>query len=1220
MGADVGDDGGWRGRAQIVDLCGGDMDAAMLPEALLQPCSDLMDEIMEQQQQRLRRRGGGGGGGGGGYGGPEVARHVFCVTVIGREASGDTVAVRVLGFKPSFYVGLKGRRTLADVPFLAGAFLAEVRDRLPVFMRGEVMAARVCSRTPLYGYCGDQVFDVLRVEFDSVRAMRVAARRLGDRPQFRTGGREFEAVRYESRLDPMLRLFHTLDLQTCGWFELRPGCRRHAEGFATCTRCLTVDYRDLVPVESYSLAPLRLMAWDIECSSVSGMFPTPVKDYSQIASSLIALCGEARALGLSMPELAAFVVLTVMRCLRLEAGGAAAELGGRCPAALRFKVPHADPKERTDPAAVQRAVAAVAEDVRNLALGSVVVGKRRRAGGVGSGFEKEAPPDASSGDAHGAIVGILNATLPALEGDPVIQIGATINFLGQAECHSRWICTLGSCDDVEGAVVVRCETERELLLAFLAYLRVADPDLLLGYNTFGFDWTYVCGRLRELGVLGEFLRGLGRLSGVLAAETEIRASSSAMGDNILRYVSIPGVVNVDLMRVIMRSHQLSSYSLNAVSEHFINDRKDDLSPAEINSRQLGGPADRAVIARYCLKDCELVNRLAEDLRVVVNGMGLANMTFVPLPFIYIRGQGIKIYSRVARECQARRNVIVDHDDADEDADAAEEDSYEGATVQPPVAGMHENVMCVDFASLYPSLMIALALCMSTLHDPEMLPWVPDADWAPLTDPDNEVNTVQFDVIQGRGAKRRRLREERCDFVVRKPREGDPSPWRGMLPEFLKTMLEERAKTRAKAKHRRALLRDGREVVGVSRKGGAFETLDGEAVAAEEVVSASDVYDVFQKSVLEGQQLALKVIANSTYGLLGASTSQVRCKRVAACVTAAGRQVIGRARAFFEREGWSVVYGDTDSLFVSRPAVRPETGEVLHGAEALRLAIDWVKRTAADFNATLPPPLNLEYEKGYKEFIVVMKKMYAGTLVVDADDEPKLSYKGLQVTRRDSTPFVQGVQRGVLDSLLKRKDVAEAVRGVRDAVVELAEGRVPMQQLITSRRLGDREGYKVPENIPALMLAERMRAREPGSEPRPGDRVPFVFVRTDDPAAKVGQRIEHPDYVEPLNLKLDYTYYIERQLMNPVLLLLGAVVERVPGYALAPDHMASLAARVRKALEPNGYPADLLDGLVLDKVNAERHKVAKRLVFDPLLARARNHRDKQRDMLSYFSFS
>ena len=215
---------------------------------------------------------------------------------------------------------------------------------------------------------------------------------------------------------------------------------------------------------------------------------------------------------------------------------------------------------------------------------------------------------------------------------------------------------------------------------------------------------------------------------------------------------------------------------------------------EINSRQLGGPADRAVIARYCLKDCELVNRLAEDLRVVVNGMGLANMTFVPLPFIYIRGQGIKIYSRVARECQARRNVIVDHDDADEDADAAEEDSYEGATVQPPVAGMHENVMCVDFASLYPSLMIALALCMSTLHDPEMLPWVPDADWAPLTDPDNEVNTVQFDVIQGRGAKRRRLREERCDFVVRKPREGDPSPWRGMLPEFLKTMLEERAKT------------------------------------------------------------------------------------------------------------------------------------------------------------------------------------------------------------------------------------------------------------------------------------------------------------------------------------------------------------------------------------------------------------------------------------------
>jgi DNA polymerase delta subunit 1 len=813
-------------------------------------------------------------------------------------------------------------------------------------------------------------------------------------------------------------------------------------------------------------------------------------------------------------------------------------------------------------------------------------------------------------DVHSAILEILNATLPALQGDPVIQIGVTCNRLGHAECTSRWICVLGTCDGVEDATVVSCATERELLLAFRDHLAALDPDLLMGYNVFGFDWSYVCGRLRELGVTEQFMRGLGRLPSRPGVETESRASSSAMGDNILRHVVMPGVPNMDLMRLIMRSHQLSSYSLDAVSRHFINDQKDDLKPAEINERQRGGPADRAVIARYCLKDCLLVNKLAEMLRVVVNSMGLANMTFVPLGFIFLRGQGIKIYSRVAEECLRRGYVIEDHERVDEDAEAPAEDepSYQGATVQVPIVGKHKHVITLDFSSLYPSLMIAHALCMSNLLDPDLLPWRAPEGWAPLEDPENEVNTVEFDVLSGTGAKRKVLRRERCEFVVKRARADEPQPWRGVLPEFLKMMLEERANTRAKAKHRRAVLRDGREVVGTGRAGGAFRALDGEEVAASEVVSVADEYDEFQKSVLDGLQLALKVIANSTYGLLGADTSQIRCKRVAACVTAAGRQIIAKARTFFEERGWVVVYGDTDSLMIKR-------GE----AEGVLLdaAISWAVREGEEFNDTLPPPLRLEYEKANVDFLVVMKKMYAGRVVVEATDVPKMSYKGLQVTRRDSTPFVQGVQRGVLACLLERDDVAGAVDEVRAAVEELAAGRVPMEKLITSRRLGDREGYKEPENVPALMLAERMRAREPGSEPRPGDRVPFVFVCTDDPSAKVGQRIEHPEYVERFKHKLDYTYYIERQLMNPVLLLLGAVVERVPGFSLPPDHMQALAARVRAALEPEGYPDDLLEGLVLEKVNKERHKVAKGLIFDPLLARARNSRDRQSDLMSYF---
>ena len=81
----------------------------------------------------------------------------------------------------------------------------------------------------------------------------------------------------------------------------------------------------------------------------------------------------------------------------------------------------------------------------------------------------------------------------------------------------------------------------------------------------------------------------------------------------------------------------------------------------------------------------------------------------------------------------------------------------------------------------------------------------------------------------------------------------------------------------------------------------------------------DTYNEFQKAVLDGLQLAYKVTANSLYGFVGAPTSQLFMKELAASTTATGRNLIMSAKKFAEEEyNCEVVYGDTDSIFIKLP--------------------------------------------------------------------------------------------------------------------------------------------------------------------------------------------------------------------------------------------------------------------------------------------------------------
>jgi DNA polymerase delta subunit 1 len=295
------------------------------------------------------------------------------------------------------------------------------------------------------------------------------------------------------------------------------------------------------------------------------------------------------------------------------------------------------------------------------------------------------------------------------------------------------------------------------------------------------------------------------------------------------------------------------------------------------------------------------------------------------------------------------------------------------------------------------------------------------------------------------------------------------------------------------------------------------------------------YDEAQRSVYNGLQLAYKVVANSVYGQTGSRTSPIRILPVAACTTAAGRKALGIARRVVESEfGADVVYGDTDSIFVKFP-----TKDL---AKSIELGIEAGKRITNQCRR----PYKIAYEKTFYPFILFCRKRYVGMMYEeDANAKPKKKSMGIVLKRRDNAPIVKDVFGGALDVLLQEKNVRKAQAFVNEILLRVLENKVPLEKFIVSKSL--RDDYKNPDQIAHRVLADRMARRDPGTAPKVGDRVQYVYVAENKTASKQGDRIEEVGYVRKNGLTPDTQFYITNQIQNPVAQLFALCIEGLEGY-------------------------------------------------------------------------
>ena len=536
---------------------------------------------------------------------------------------------------------------------------------------------------------------------------------------------------------------------------------------------------------------------------------------------------------------------------------------------------------------------------------------------------------------------------PEANQDPVIQIANIVTRYGESKPFVRNVFCLDQTSTIVNTQVYEFDREEQMLQKWRDFLEEVDPDLIIGYNICNFDFPYLLDRAKHLKV-SDFDHWT-RLKSVRSAAKDTNISSKQMGNRDTKATNTNGRLQLDLLQLVQRDHQLRSYTLNSVSAQFLGEQKEDVHHTMITELFNGTPETRRRLAVYCLKDAYLPQRLLDKLSCLENYTEMARVTGVPFNYLLARGQQVKFISQIFRKALEQKLVIPNLR-----SEGNSDEQYEGATVIEPTRGYYDvPIATLDFASLYPSIIQAHNLCYTTLAKKstvEKLGLKKDEDY--IVTPNGDM------------------------FVTTKQRKG-----------LLTQILEELLGARKQAK---------REL--------AVET------------------DPFKKAVLNGRQLALKISANSVYGLTGATVGKLPCLEIASSTTSYGRQMIEKTKAEVEAKytmanGYShdaqVIYGDTDSVMVKFG--------VTDLVESMRLGEEAAQFVSSKFIK----PIKLEFEKVYFPYLLINKKRYAGLYWTNPDKYDKMDTKGIETVRRDNCRLVQTVIETVLRMILIDRDVQGA---------------------------------------------------------------------------------------------------------------------------------------------------------------------------------------------------
>lgn len=225
--------------------------------------------------------------------------------------------------------------------------------------------------------------------------------------------------------------------------------------------------------------------------------------------------------------------------------------------------------------------------------------------------------------------------------------------------------------------------------------------------------------------------------------------------------------------------------------------------------------------------------------------------------------------------------------------------------------------------------------------------------------------------------------------------------------------------------------------------------------------------------------AVKIVANSFYGVLGTPYSRFYDRELCEATTQNGAWLIKVTITEAEKRGWQVIYADTDSLFVTGPTI-----------EEFQVFLAWCNTdlypvlTAAQGvqNCTL----SIAYDKGYDHIVFTAAKRY----VAKAKGSDKAVIKGLEYKRGDINKIARELQKKVIDMIVAGQfDTAPYERLVGTYRERVATEPLSREFVVITKAVGELDEYEA--NPPQLRVAQMLRDR--GEDIRPGTRVGYVII-------------------------------------------------------------------------------------------------------------------------------
>ena len=1231
----------------------------------------------------------------------------YMIQMFGINEQGKSACILVEGFKPFFYAMVDDSWDMAKKT----RFNESLKTKLGKYYEKAITDCKLIKRKKLYGFDGGKEHKFVRFDFENVAAFNKAKGLWYGAYTKTPNGRSerkllpeglvFEGTStrlYEANIPPLLRFFHIQEISPSGWVSLPNKKSFEVSGSDKKTNCdfeYVINCKEIVPLnDKETRVPYKICSFDIEASSSHGDFPVPVKSYKKLSTNIVEYFEKMTA---DITPDACRELLT--RIIQVAFGfdksmdeidlvypkkrPTKAEVETMTTKWLNAQARFINKAEQQKTTSIESLFAKMHQDEEQDDAESFGFKKYTKAYTKNTATivdilcDKKFERDGKLNE----LTYSLNAAFPRLEGDKVTFIGSTFMRYGESDPYKNHCIVLNTCSKlaVENSEQESYSTEKEVLLAWQRLIQRENPDIIIGYNIFGFDYNFMFHRAEENNCTAQFLK-LSRNIDEICAEKDrdsqqykIEESSIqiASGQHDLHFIKMNGRFQIDLYNFFRREENLTSYKLDYVAGHFIGDfvkkmdvdhttgtttihttnltgllegsyihfeeiahtvdyyndgakyqvsivnkkdkwfqlartdvspdmqkkvrwcmAKDDVTPKDIFQMTNGTDDDRAIIAKYCIQDCNLVHYLMNKVDVLTGFVEMAKICSVPMNYLVMRGQGIKLTSYIAKKCREKGTLMPVMEKGELD------DGYEGAIVLEPKCDLYLDnpVACVDYASLYPSSMMSENLS----HDSKV--WTREYDLAGnmieetgekdkagnfLYEnlPGYEYVHVTYDtyvyVRKSPSAAAEKIKSGRkiCCFAQ------FPAGTRAIMPSILEELLTARKTTRKLIPQQT---------------------------------------DDFMKNVLDKRQLGYKLTANSLYGQCGAKTSTFYEKDVAAATTATGRLLLTYAKRIIEecygntivntanhghvRTKAEYIYGDTDSVFFTFNLQTPD-GKPIRGKEALEITIEVAQEAGHLASSFLKGPHDLEYEKTFMPFCLLSKKRYVGMLYETDANKCKRKEMGIVLKRRDNAPIVKDIYGGIIDILMKQQDIQKAMDFLRGCLQNIVDEKYPMEKLVITKSL--RSGYKNPMQIAHKVLADRITSRDPGNKPSSGDRIPFVYIHNTSKTALQGEKIETPTYIVENNLKIDYSFYITNQIMKPVQQVFALVLEKIWTMQNKKAKLMKFKNEV-KALEASCDPEKFED-----KLEQLKNKEVKALIFDEYLRETNNAKAGTQALTSFF---